>query len=264
MAAPVENPGYVSSAVLQRLAAVTKQLKRRMTKLLQIKPGAVVLDVGCGPATDTIPMARLVGKDGLVVGVDYDEALVAEANRRAVAAGVAAWTQHVVSDASLLPYPSNTFDACRSERVFQHVTDSTAVLQEMVRVTKPQGRIAVADSDWCSLSIDTPEIAIERRVVRCLPDMLCNGYVGRQLIRMFYEQSIKIAAVEVHPIIWTDYQIFSATSFSIADLQHRIIESRKVSREELERFLSSLEEADRRGVFFASGNLVLVAGVRAM
>lgn len=45
------------------------------------------------------------------------------------------------------PSPDATFDAVRSERVLQHVADPLAVLREMVRVTKPGGRVLAIDPD---------------------------------------------------------------------------------------------------------------------
>lgn len=262
MADPMRNEEYWDSAVLDRLAAVTQNLKDRTVELLQIKSGDCVLDVGCGPGIDTIPIARIVGEDGLVVGIDYDELLIKEAVKRAKDAKVASWVRHTTADASSLPQASNFFDVCRCERLFQHVANGRIVLREMVRVTKSGGRIAVADTDWCSLSIDTPEIGIERRVVRAIADMVRNGYAGRQLYRLFKEQKLADILVELHPIVWTDYEAFRATSFSLRSLEDRLVESSVVTDGELHRFLSSLEEAHRRGVFFASGIVVLAVGTK--
>jgi len=263
MANPTENPGYVDSKVLQNLAQITGKLKQRIVELLQIKLGDRVLDVGCGPGTDTIPLAQLVGETGFVVGVDYDETMIKEADDRAKLAGVATWVRHELADASSIPYKSEFFDACRSERLFQHVADSTGVLKEMVRVTKADGRLAVADADWCTLSIDTLEIEIERRIVRFCADILSNGCAGRQLFRLFKDLCIKNVIVEINPMLWTDYEVFYATSFSLNDLRRKVVVSGIVSEEELQQFMVSLEDAHQRGVFFASGNIMIVAGVKA-
>src|SRR5438105_2929053 len=49
---------------------------------LQLRPGHVVLDVGCGTGADVIDIARLVGTSGRVVGIDVSESLISEARRR--------------------------------------------------------------------------------------------------------------------------------------------------------------------------------------
>jgi demethylmenaquinone methyltransferase/2-methoxy-6-polyprenyl-1,4-benzoquinol methylase len=61
---------------------------------LQIKTGDKVLDVGCGPYIDTIPLAQFVGSIGELHGMDFDKTMVAEAEQRAEQAGLRAWVKH--------------------------------------------------------------------------------------------------------------------------------------------------------------------------
>lgn len=264
MISPLENPGYVDPRTLQRLDQFVMDLKQRLLEILQIGSGDCVLDVGCGPGTDTIAAAKLVGRHGFVVGIDYDQMMVDQANKCARMAGVADWTVHIAADAAALPFKANAFDICRSERLFQHVDNGPHVLAEMVRVTRAGGKLAVADTDWCTLSIDTPEIEIERRVVSGIAGLIRNGYAGRQLFRLFKEQHLDNIQVEVYPIVWTDWNVFRATSFSITNLDKKLIESGVVTEEELQRFMTSLDNAHRRGVFFTSGNIMLVTGNKLM
>jgi ubiquinone/menaquinone biosynthesis C-methylase UbiE len=53
-----------------------------------IKPGATVLDVGCGPGFFTIPMAKMVGQQGLVIATDISQKMLAKVKRRAKKAGL--------------------------------------------------------------------------------------------------------------------------------------------------------------------------------
>ncbi|TMA70424.1 MAG: methyltransferase domain-containing protein [Deltaproteobacteria bacterium] len=92
--------GYVDAAYLDLHKVLLDRAKRASYELLHLAPGHHVLDVGCGPATDTISLGRLVGPGGEVVGVDYDVEMVDEANRRAAAAGVGTWVKHRQADAA--------------------------------------------------------------------------------------------------------------------------------------------------------------------
>jgi ubiquinone/menaquinone biosynthesis C-methylase UbiE len=74
--------GYVDPHRLDILAERLKQFKQRTYALMSIQPGDAVLDVGCGPGTDTLILAGLVGPAGRAVGVDSDAAMIAEADRR--------------------------------------------------------------------------------------------------------------------------------------------------------------------------------------
>src|SRR5439155_77395 len=115
------------AAYLDLHKVLLDRAKRASYELLHLAPGHHVLDVGCGPATDTISLGRLVGPGGEVVGVDYDVEMVDEANRRAAAAGVGTWVKHRQADAAGLPFEANVFDAARSERVFQHRLEPQAL-----------------------------------------------------------------------------------------------------------------------------------------
>src|SRR5690348_4621373 len=109
-----QSKGYVDTHYLQAAAALLGQIKQRSYELMHIQTGHSVLDVGCGPGTDTISLASLVGSTGQVTGVDYDAAMVAAAQARARETSVGAWVRHEQADATALPFATCTFDACRS------------------------------------------------------------------------------------------------------------------------------------------------------
>jgi ubiquinone/menaquinone biosynthesis C-methylase UbiE len=60
-----------------------RQVKQQVTDMLDLHPGHIVLDAGCGTGDDAQAMARLVGPEGQVIGLDTDEAILEEARRRA-------------------------------------------------------------------------------------------------------------------------------------------------------------------------------------
>ena len=78
-----KSKGYVDPAYLQAAANRVKHIKKVSYERMQIKPGHKVIDVGCGPGTDTITLGRCVGPSGQVVGIDYDEGMIAQAELRA-------------------------------------------------------------------------------------------------------------------------------------------------------------------------------------
>ena len=139
--------GYVDSAYLDVAAEMLSAAKRRTYELMEPQVGDRVLDLGCGPGSDTVTLAGFVGDEGQVHGVDFDPEMVEEANGRAKAAGLDERVLHRQADAAALPFDDDFFDACRSELVFQHLPDPATGLAEMTRVTRPGGRIVVLDTD---------------------------------------------------------------------------------------------------------------------
>jgi ubiquinone/menaquinone biosynthesis C-methylase UbiE len=198
--------GYVDTEYLDVAAERVRQFKQLTYRLMHVEPGHRVLDVGCGPGTDTVPLAQIVGSTGQVVGLDYDKDMIAEADRRAERAGVRGWVQHECGDATSLPFESDRFDSVRSERMFQHLTEPERALSEIVRVTRPGGWIVVADADWSTLSFDTPEFEVEQTLKRFIVEHgLHSALAGRQLYRMFRQQHLLEISIDMTSVYLTDY-----------------------------------------------------------
>ncbi|MDD5579249.1 MAG: methyltransferase domain-containing protein [Methylobacter sp.] len=252
--------GYVDPEFLRIVGNQINHIKQRSYSLMQIQLNHKVLDLGCGPGTDTIHLAPLVGINGQVIGADYDEAMIAEAEQRAEQAGVNAWVKHKRVDAMSLPFETDFFDSCRSERMFQHLTNPAQALSEMTRVTKPGGWVIVLDTDWGSLSTDSDETDIERRLVRFLAEAyLHNGYSGRKLYRLFKQQNLADISFEVFPIATPNYALARhGTQAEI--IEKEALKSNVITTEELSRWQLGLEQAASEGVYFSSVNLMLFAG----
>ena len=252
--------GYVNADYLNAAAALVAGIKQQSFERMAVSLGARVLDLGCGPGIDTVALGHMVGSDGEVHGVDYDVAMVREADARAKACAMDAWVSHHHASATALPWPSGYFDACRSERVFQHLLDPERAFDEILRVTKSGGRVVIIDTDWATLTIDTDETELERRLVQFhAAHMMNNPYSGRHLHRMFCRRGLQDIRIIVHPVFITDV----AVARQILQLDHMAVEALAagvIDAGESLRWQASLSRAATTGGFFASANAVLVSG----
>ena len=252
--------GYVGSEYLQLLESQMMEFKQKSYAYMRIRPGDSVLDVGCGPGSDTIHLAQHVGPTGEVIGLDYDPDMVGEADQRALDMGLVQVVKHQQGDATSLPFRDARFHACRSERLFQHLLFPERALFEMARVTKPRGCVVVLDTDWGTLSIHTSLPEIERRLIQFSNEIcLNNRYAGRRLPQLFAAQGLRNISVEVLPFQITDYGLCR----EVIVLDHReqeAVAAGAISQDELDQWHEDLKALDRTGGFFASFNLVLVAG----
>jgi ubiquinone/menaquinone biosynthesis C-methylase UbiE len=114
--------------------------------LPHLRPGDRLLDVGCGPGTITIDLARRVAP-GPTVGIDAAPGVLAEAEAARAGAQVDTLTFHP-GDIYALPYPDGAFDVAHAHQVLQHLGDPVAALAELRRVLRPGGLLAVRDGDY--------------------------------------------------------------------------------------------------------------------
>jgi SAM-dependent methyltransferase len=124
-----------AQALSRRLLTVMQQ----PTEWLNIPPGGIALDVGCGPGSVTASLGRAAGPDGLALGVDISEPMLA----RGVRAEAGPQIGFLRADAQRLPLRDETVDAVVSIAVLQLVPDPAAALAELARVLRPGGRLAV-------------------------------------------------------------------------------------------------------------------------
>ena len=128
--------------------------------LSYLEAGQSILDVGCGPGTITIDFARLVSP-GAVIGIDTSDAVVAEATTAAREAGVSN-VEFAVGDTYRLEYEDERFDVVHAHQVLQHLSDPVGALEQMHRVLRRGGILAVRDSDYRSFIWSPPFPALDR------------------------------------------------------------------------------------------------------
>src|SRR5438309_6535953 len=101
------------------------------------------LGLGTGPGEPAMSIARMVGPDGRVVGIDLSEEMVQLATRIAKERRIPGVT-FLAMDAEKLDFPDESFDIVASRFGFQVFANPETVAKEAYRVLRPKGRIGVA------------------------------------------------------------------------------------------------------------------------
>jgi ubiquinone/menaquinone biosynthesis C-methylase UbiE len=114
---------------------------RRFLARLDLQPGAVVVDLGCGPGFWTLPLAEIAGPTGRVWALDVSRELLDDLAARNPPAQVAL----VQSSLPQIELVGASVDLAWAAFVFHEVEPPEAFAAELRRVVKPGGRVVVLD-----------------------------------------------------------------------------------------------------------------------
>jgi ubiquinone/menaquinone biosynthesis C-methylase UbiE len=127
-------------AVIREMFAPIAQA---LIEAAQIRPGSAVLDVATGPGEPALAIAEFVGNQGKVLGIDPVPEMVEAARREAKSRRLRNAT-FAVAQADALPADAQSFDAVVSRFGVMFFSAPVEAIQEMLRILKPKGRIALA------------------------------------------------------------------------------------------------------------------------
>lgn len=225
--------------------------------LLALQPGEHVLDLRCGIGRDLVRMAPLVGPSGSVTGLETYDAVVEAARQRVAQEGLTN-VRVLRADAGPLPFPDDAFDVVHTERVLGVDGDPEALVAEIVRVTRPGGRIVCCEIDSGDRFIDFDEMDLVEKVYVRGGGFSRHPYMGRQLFRRFRRAGL--TDVEVRGYLWTQPNQARGAVIE-ADLRKAVSEG-SVSPAEAERFDAQYRAHLEAGNLFGANATFLARGTK--
>jgi SAM-dependent methyltransferase len=254
---PLELVAGVLEAM--RTEPAFRDARRAVLTGLGLEAGARVLDAGCGTGAALSDLVEVGGPELEVTGVDPTEAFLDRARERAKGLGVK--VSYEPGDVRALPHPDGSFDATFCDKVLLHVGPAQAVLSELVRVTRPGGRIGAVE--WVpafALATGRPELAAALN--DALRGAVYDFMVGPNLARHFRAAGVRDVRIGAHLAqshSLTEHPFWRAF---LLDQLPLFVHAGLLGEEQARALTSDLEELDRQGVFAASCVIWTAVGTR--
>lgn len=228
--------------------AAIRAYKARSIRDLGLEDGDAVIDAGCGIGDDVRALSAAVGPTGEVLGIDASERLITRARERTSEFTNA---RVAVGDIYDLDVARDSFDASRADRVLQHLERPPQAIEELVRVTRPGGRIGLTDPDWGAMVIDAPGREATHQFLD--PDYAVprHATIGRRLYRLARRFDLEDISVDSFMVNTTDFEF----TYEMAELEgwtETMRENGVIVADELEAWRERLTDAHEAGTFFAA------------
>jgi demethylmenaquinone methyltransferase/2-methoxy-6-polyprenyl-1,4-benzoquinol methylase len=126
-------------------AGLDRRWRTFTVRQIALGPGQSGLDIGTGTGDLAIALAGQSAPNSHVIGVDFTPEMLARGREKIQRLGLAERVELRQDDGEHLNFPSAAFDAVCSAFVVRNLTDPRHGFEEMLRVTKPGGHIALFD-----------------------------------------------------------------------------------------------------------------------
>lgn len=115
--------------------------QKKLLEEIDLQGGEKVLDISCGTGLVTFPMAKSVGEEGEIIGIDLSEKMIEEA-RDLFQGREVSNVKFMHMDAEVLDFEEATFDVAVNSLGLMYYPNPDKAIQEMHRITEPGGRAA--------------------------------------------------------------------------------------------------------------------------
>lgn len=223
----------------------------------RVEPGDKILEVGCGTGVLVRWLVRRSGGRNPVVGVDVNRFFLREAAALVRSEGLEGGIELREGSAESLPLDDNSVDVAMSSTVIQRV-DAARMMAEMLRVTKPGGRVAVLGhahdmNRWVNAplppslkaKIESPPWAEDTGVP--------HGCADADLYRLFNGAGLSKIVMFPHLATYTDAE-------RLQNLQYNILSG--LNGEEAEEWRTAVAQAEAEGSYFISTPFHCAVGVK--
>lgn len=232
--------GQAGKQRLDVLAAVMQPHTAWLLDAVGVEPGSRCIDVGCGGGHVSRELARRVGSDGYVVGIDLDPDVISLARADAHREGLTN-LRFEVGDAAGLD--AGDYDLAYCRFLLSHVPRPGEVLESITATVRPGGAVVLEDTDFAA-SFCYPESAAYQRFVQLYREVVSrfggNADIGPALPALLRSARIQDVELDVRQPAALSGPAKLMTVVTLERISRAVIGERLASPDELDSLLTSL------------------------
>lgn len=212
-----------------------------------------VLDLGCGTGFAAREIAKRPNFSGNIIGVDISAALINQASKLADDEGLSSRIDFRVGDSRNLEDSDESFDAVIAHTLISHLPDPQVLINEMIRLAKPGGFVAIFDGDYASLTFSNPDAEKGKAVDELIiSSIVTQSRILRQLPLFLKSSGLKIE--KAFSYVVTDVGKAEFWASSVESMRKLLPAANAMSAEEADTWANDRNQESENGTFFASCN----------
>jgi len=235
------------------------EIKEATFRIIAATGPSRVLDAGCGSGTDLVTLSTILPAGCQLTGLDTSQSLLALASERT--RSIQDRCSLVRGDITQIPVKASVFDACRIDRVLQHLHEPHNGIRELVRILRPGGTLVAFDNDWDTFSISLDDRDTVSRIRQSWRDSFASGRIGCDLPRFFKDSGLTAIHTEPRTLTLNDLALADQV-FDLPDLLGWMVQDGTLAPDEPDSIREELCIKAGEGVFTSGYTGFLVWGTK--
>lgn len=233
--------------------------RSRTLDALALQAGEQVLDAGCGTGLLVEQMAYSVGDKGGVVGVDLSPDMLEMAGRRCRGLANVELQQGNVEQ---LDFEPDRFDVVSCTQTLLYVKQVETALAGIHRLLKPNGRVAILETDWRGVVFNSLDESMTRRILDAWDEAVESPNLPVKIGSLLRKLNFSAIKVEAIPIINTSYTKNNFSSGMWDWFTKNAVKKAAITQQESDRWQQQVQDLVRQDAYFFCVNRFLFTAIK--